>query len=176
MARHPQYFILTGEVRSGKTRLLVEAAKILKNSGLRLNGLACPEHREGAAHNGYDGLNVRSGDTFALARIDGDPGWERSGPYYFLPLGLTLANQAITNFDQTDLTIIDEVGPLEMAGGGLRPGLDTVFRQPKSALIVARRSLVSQLSEMISYPYIDYDIEDKNCLEYMIEDIQRLTK
>jgi nucleoside-triphosphatase THEP1 len=119
-------------------------------------------------------MNIRNKAIFPLARTHGEPGWERSGRFFFIPMGLTLSSQAITDSSGTDLTVIDEVGPLELGGGGFRPGLDAVIRMNHPALIVVRRSLLTQFCDNIAESFTIYDSDDPNSIHLLIDDIRML--
>ena len=124
-----QIIIVTGSVDSGKTswcRELVAANP--ECAGVLLLKVYAEGERIG-----YDALRLPVGDRIPFSRVEGhEPsGWiaaQRVGPFWISSVGLKSANAwLIEAARQPRDIIIDEVGPLELGGGGLCRGLRTVL-------------------------------------------------
>jgi len=127
-----QVIIVTGSVDSGKTSWCREvAAANPECGGVLLLKVYMENERIG-----YDALRLPVGDRMPFARTGGQEpsGWiaaQRVGPFSISSAGLKSANAWLTEAArQSRDIIIDEVGPLELDGGGLSPGLRAVLTSP----------------------------------------------
>jgi nucleoside-triphosphatase THEP1 len=138
-----EIIIVTGLVDSGKTSWCRElAAANPECAGVLLLKVYVEDERIG-----YDALHLPGGECTPFARKGGhEPlGWiaaERVGPFSISSVGLKSANAwLIEAARQAQDIVIDEVGPLEMGGGGLSPGLRAALASPlKRKLYVVIRS------------------------------------
>jgi nucleoside-triphosphatase THEP1 len=90
------------------------------------------------------------------------PGAEQAGPYVFVPATLERARAIIRDADPSGLLVVDEVGPLELAGGGLWPALrDVLRRQDRTTLLVVREEILAGLSAALApvVPVV-FDVRD----------------
>jgi len=164
-------FILTGKIHSGKTSFLQKMCATLKTKGLLINGLLSPAFYEFKDHKGYNGFNIKSEESFALARLEGKVDWEKSGQYYFIPEGLKKAVESILDFQNCDLTIIDEIGPLEMQEKGLWKAACLLFNQPQNILIVLRKSILDQFLSKTKEKTTVFQIKDHNLMQIMTKEL-----
>lgn len=140
--------VLTGPVGSGKTTLLKELLSKLRALGVPVSGYLSPAVLAEGKVSGYDLLDVESGRSMPLLRREGEAGWEEVGAYRFLPSGLERAFSTILG--SGGLLIVDEVGPAEFSGRGVRPALDAVLKRPSiDCLLVVRESLLDQLRQWL---------------------------
>jgi len=92
---------------------------------------------------GYDLLEIRTGRRIPYLRREGEPDAERAGPFFFGSETLDLARAIIREADPRELLIVDEVGPLELRGGGLWPALREIVAAPgRRSLIVVREGIL----------------------------------
>jgi nucleoside-triphosphatase THEP1 len=72
------------------------------------------------------------------------------GPWLLLSSGLSAASSAIEEAlaEGCRLIVVDEFGPLECRGEGLRPAVDSAVRAGRSLLLVVRQDLVSRVQEL----------------------------
>jgi len=67
---------------------------------------------------------------------------ESAGRWIFVPGGLARAREIIRFSSPDDLLVVDEFGPLEFRGGGVRPAFDEALRAPgRRVLVVVREAL-----------------------------------
>jgi nucleoside-triphosphatase THEP1 len=130
----PMIIIVSGGIGSGKTTSLIEARRWALESNLGTAGVISPRNFDGDRLIGYDALDCSTGDVFPLARkreYSGSGDWmEFNGlGYLFSAEGFRRANEVLFDAKQTGSPVImvDEIGRLELDGGGLMPGLEAVL-------------------------------------------------
>jgi nucleoside-triphosphatase THEP1 len=167
--------IVTGAIDSGKTswcRELVAANPAIR--GVLLLKVYRQGHRIG-----YDAWRVPEGARLPFARTEGHepPGWdtaERIGPFSISRAGLQNANSWLSEAAAASRTapasgsravIVDEIGPLELAGGGLSPGLGTLLASAiqMTLYIVVRRDSVEAVCDRFGISgYTLVEVEPEN--------------
>ncbi len=102
-------------------------------------------------NNGYDLAEIGTGRLRPYLRREGEPGVERIGPYVFVPATLERARGIIRDAGSSGLLIVDEVGPLELRGGGLWPALrDALPRPAVTILLVVREEILGELTAALA--------------------------
>lgn len=140
-------YLLTGPVRSGKTTRLLHWAR---NAG-HVDGLLCPDS-DGRRHAYALATRIR----FPLQVLDGTQQTGdslRIGRFVFSRAAFSRAQQLLLASwrSQPNYLVIDEVGPLELAGDGLEPALTRIiaaYRDQPSAgrlLLVVRDRLLDEV-------------------------------
>jgi len=125
--------IVTGPIDSGKTSWCRELAAA--NPGCA--GVLLIKVYLHGERIGYDALRLPVGDRIPFARVwEHEPSdWiagEKVGLFSISADGLQAANDWLSEAAaQPAAIIIDEVGPLELAGGGFAPGLRAVLASPQ---------------------------------------------
>jgi nucleoside-triphosphatase THEP1 len=127
-----QLTIVTGPIDSGKTTWCRQLAAANPGcAGVLLLKVYLHEQRIG-----YDARCLPHGDPLPFARIAGHEteDWvvgERIGPFSMSAAGLQSANAWLCEAAaRSGDIIIDEVGPLELGGGGMSVGLRAVLASP----------------------------------------------
>ena len=117
-------FIVTGERDAGKTSYCERA--LLGQPGAPRAGVLLRKAFRAGRCIGYDAVRIGAEETLPFTRRLGDepPGWdavERVGPYSVSARGKRAATEWVRAACARPGVglIIDEVGPLETAGGGL---------------------------------------------------------
>jgi nucleoside-triphosphatase THEP1 len=156
--------ILSGRVHGGKTTLIQKSLSRWASRGLRFGGFLslCVRAEGGAAE--YDFLDLKDGRRLPFLRRAGEPDWEHIGAYYFVPQTLDIARAVIRAAGPDEVLIVDEVGPLELAHGGLWPALsEVVFKPGHKTLLVAREDILEDLFRLLgtTMPLI-IDVGDPN--------------
>jgi len=125
---HGRIIIVTGEVDSGKTSWCRRRVNGTRAAGV----LLLKVYRDGGRV-GYDALHLPGSESVPFARIDGyqPSGWvesQRVGPFSVCAEGLAAANAWLHEAAGAAADImVDEVGPLELAGKGLSSGVRAVL-------------------------------------------------
>ncbi len=142
--------ILSGGVHGGKTTLIQKSLSRWASRGFRFNGFLslCVGGPGGAPE--YDFLGLNDGRRLPFLRRSGEPDWEHIGPYFFVPETLEAARAVIRGASAGEVLVVDEVGPLELAHGGLWPALSEVLFEPgHKTLLVAREEILEDLFRLL---------------------------
>lgn len=163
-------YILTGDIRSGKTTALLSWAKTRTD----VDGLLCPDDKDGKRYF----LKVRSKKEFQL---ETDPDYEASekdiikvGPFQFLKSAFKRANDFLVSFtseNESRYLIIDELGKLELRNKGLHVSAEILIPEfiadKKCHLImVVRDYLVDGI--VAHYRISEYQLLKKEDLKSLI--------
>ncbi len=165
--------VLAGPVHCGKTTFLEGAAARWAARGVGCAGFLTPVVTDANGETGYDLLELPGGRRRPYLRRQGPLGAERTGPFVFVPGALERARRILRGPVSAALLVVDEVGPLELRGGGLWPALrDAVRRQERTALLVAREEIVGDLAAALA-PLVPVvfdvrDADDRRLLEERI--------
>jgi len=148
--------VLAGVVHSGKTTFLKKLLPSLEALRLPVCGYLSPLVVVEGSVAGYDLFDVRKGQTIPFLRTEGEAGWQKVGPYFFLPGGLGAATAAILGHRPGETLIVDEVGPLELSGRGVWPALREVLSRPSfNCLLVVRKTLVGDLRKQLKNEQVE---------------------
>jgi nucleoside-triphosphatase THEP1 len=138
--------ILTGGTGSGKTTRAGEVVDVLRRRGFEVGGILARGLLRDARRSGFDLVDLCTGHTMPWCREqDVDAHAEqRWGRFEFTREGLQFGCAALTVGSRpADVMVLDEVGPLELAGGGWADSLDLlVERFGGPILLVARLAVV----------------------------------
>jgi len=140
--------LLIGKRQSGKTSACRRLAGLASNRGLTACGIIAPAVYESQQCVGYDVVDLATGRSTRLATTDG-PGVEQVGRFYFTSDGLALGKSALEcALELSDrFVIVDEVGPLELAGGGWAGHVDRLACRQNLTVLTVRPSLARQVAE-----------------------------
>jgi len=139
-------FILTGAVGSGKTSILKALTSSLREAEIAFDGFLSLRVLENERRVGYDLLDLQDGRREPFLRINEKPEEQRVGRFSVLPPGLSLAGRIIDRSRAAELLIVDEIGPLELAGEGLWPALKEAMRDVRRKFcVVVRDGLVDDV-------------------------------
>ncbi|UCE40978.1 MAG: hypothetical protein JSV17_16295 [Candidatus Aminicenantes bacterium] len=142
--------ILTGPVHSGKTTLLKTIIPVLRGKNIRIDGYLSEAVWKDEKFLGYDLLDLKDQHQQPFIRKKGQQGWQRIGPFYFLPGMLDVAEKIIHRSKNENLCVVDEVGPLELKGNGVWQALEEILMIPEQGvLLVVRESILKDFLEKI---------------------------
>lgn len=167
--------ILTGPVHSGKTTLLKNTIPLLREKKLKIKGYLSKAIWKNEEFIGYNLIDLKDQEDYPFIRKQGSEKWERIGPFYFQPESLNLAKQIIRRCKETDLCVVDEVGPLELKNKGVWPALEDILMNPTpSVLLVARDSILKDLIAKIQRDdLVVYDIKKNKNPSRMVESLMQ---
>ncbi|MFZ2053206.1 MAG: nucleoside-triphosphatase [Candidatus Aminicenantales bacterium] len=163
--------ILTGPVHTGKTSFLKNLLPVLKAQGIPVSGYLSPSVLKRGRTFGYDLFDIKAGKSVPFLRRKGQAGWQKVGPYFFLPSGLRAAEDKILGCPTGGWLVVDEVGPQELARRGVWPALSAVLSRPElDCLLVVRSPLLDELQGLLGKRPIEvFDIEAENLLPVLLE-------
>lgn len=146
----PSVTIITGARGEGKTSLLQERVDELKRAGKILAGfVAVGVHDATGQRTGYRIRQLMSGEEVDFCSIDGNPDWDAVGRFRINPRGLAMGMEWLSAeaVSESDMIVIDELGPLELSGRGWAPAIERILiESPKPMIWTVRRSLLTKIS------------------------------
>ena len=168
-------FILTGPVNSGKTTFLKRIVEELKSQKFTIDGFLSEAILQNQEKTGYDLLELRSGKSIPLIRKSGRQEWQKVGPFFFIPEGLSWAKEIILRSREAEILVVDEIGPLELSGKGFWPVLEKViFHRVQKFLFVLRRSALEDFLRSVAKIKVKiFDLEEEEVFSRLIEEIKK---
>lgn len=145
----PRITLITGERDSGKTtRLWQEIARYRAMPDVRLGGVATLPVPPGASKSEYVLQNLQTGETRLLLSEREISGGERFGRFFVDTSVFFWANSAIlAQFAHSTHIVFDEIGRIELSGGGLAPSFSVAVQQKRNVVIaVVRTSFLSDVA------------------------------
>lgn len=139
---NPLIVLITGPRGVGKTTLCLRTVTLAKEAGYSCAGLLTLREDDDRRIL----VDVQTGDRRSLT-VSGPTGVP-VGRYLFDPDALAWGTAILARSTPCDLLVLDELGPLEMAGGGWAVGMD-ILRGERFflALVVVRPELVAKALE-----------------------------
>ncbi len=154
--RNRPVFIISGKIGSGKTTHLIEILQLLKDSGSKLSGIIAHGLLDDNLRTGFDVEDINSGQRVPLCRQENmDDHAEQTGQFSFSKAGIEFGMNALDK--ECDLLVIDEIGPLELSGGGWSKKMHASFTP---LLLVVRDELVTKIESLFLNVI---DISDSPC-------------
>lgn len=143
--------VVTGSTGSGKTPLAASVVDALTARNLPVAGFLQPAIVEDGAKVGFSVRDVRTDEIVELARRAA-PGEGRFGTSFtFFDEGFDVGRRALIGVPSGAIVILDEMGPVELRGGGHWPAVARAMRtfEVGGLLVVVRRTLVPALVEAL---------------------------
>lgn len=164
-----QIVIITGDIRHGKTTFTQKIVTDLLTQKYRIAGFLSIGIDENAVRSGFNLTEIGSSKQVELCSDRNEEKRIKLGKYYFNPDAIIFGNEILNpeNCSDKQLIIIDEVGPLELNGGGWCDAIDNIIRNTSiPQLWVVRKSIVKQICGKwnIGNAYI-FDITDSSIQE-----------
>ncbi len=137
----PPVFVITGGHGSGKSELVAELARLLREDGRKPGGICAAGLWENCTRSGFDLVDLASGKRVPLCRRGVAGTGVTTGEFGFFPDGLAAGALALSaeSAAAADLIFVDEVGFLELEGGGWAPALERLLRGPRRPLVLVVR-------------------------------------
>ena len=153
--KHHQILVISGPVHGGKTTFVSMLADMLKDHGIEPCGFICKGRFTGGERSAFTLVDLEDGSEIAFATTRKRPGWERFRRFYINPEALAkgerIARKAVR--EGSDLLVVDEVGPLELEGGGWSGILEMLAVERNLMQIwVARQQIVDALRQRWRIP------------------------
>ncbi len=140
--------IISGNIQEGKTTFVQKVVNRLDRKNIALNGFLSKVIYSGNNRIGYRLKPINSTYEEVLCKMEEEKGWIRQGKFYFNPEVINRGNDILNAIDSTtQLTIIDEIGPLESKSKGWAPAIQRISEEAISPMLwVVRESLVKKIS------------------------------
>ncbi|MBN2730132.1 MAG: DUF2478 domain-containing protein [Bacteroidales bacterium] len=153
--------IITGEKGSGKSTLLEKVILILKDKNYVLCGFEMLYRKQNDIHVGYSLKLIPENKEIILAGNDVKDILVKVGPYSLSASAVKEAKtHVLQGFHQSDIVIIDELGPWEAMGGGWYSIMKKIRSEQKPAVLVVRTQLLESFLQFWSidnYSVLDSD-------------------
>jgi nucleoside-triphosphatase THEP1 len=150
-AQQPLIVILKGEIHQGKTTFLIRLTELMQKENIKLAGIISVGAFEGGQRSGYTLKFLPDGKEVPLAASTQKENWQSFRRFWFNPQALNLGNQFLIQAgnDPEQWIIIDEVGPMELEGGGWSPAMAYLvgISHPKQ-LWVVRNTIAEEVIEI----------------------------
>jgi nucleoside-triphosphatase THEP1 len=133
--------LLTGEVDSGKTSWCLSFLEAHPG----YDGLLLKKVYQSGRRIGYDAVRISSGQTVPFSRLKGSSEQGRNAANRWLVEALDSSACGL---------IVDEIGPLEIEGGGLAEAVRFVLENgsSRSLILVVRRGCLELVIQRFSLP------------------------
>ena len=143
----PKSIFVTGEVESGKTRLIKEVVSELRKENFSISGFYSERIMKNGQTTGYDVVNILSGEKVKFLRTEGNSTQSKIGKYYIYPKALTLFEKASRN-NSDEIFLLDEVGRLELQEKGWYNVLQHMANESKKhLLLVVREEVIDEVAK-----------------------------
>lgn len=127
---------VTGRPGIGKTTLVLSIAERARSLGCRVGGVVTPDVRSASGQRwGFKLRDLSTGTEHILASVDSSG--PRIGRYRLDPAADSFLKEAITRASRdSDLIVIDEIGPMELSLRGFRELVFNLLGNPPRPLVV----------------------------------------
>ncbi len=143
--------IVTGPTGSGKSPTVSSVVDELGTRGIPVVGFVQPAIVEDGEKTGFSLRDLGSGETAVLARrvASGDGAYGTS--FEFFDEGFELGRRALLQIPPGAVLVLDELGPVELRGGGHWPAVARALTNADLVgfVVVVRRTLVPALIEAL---------------------------
>jgi nucleoside-triphosphatase THEP1 len=139
---------LVGDVGGGKTTAATRIISLARKSGVSVSGVLSPRIMRDGERIGYEIVDASTQSAAPWLILD--QGMPDIGPFRIVPKGAALAKRALTSGLETEhgILVIDEVGPLELGGGGHAWALARLSAcKVEHILLVVRRVVTDRVQE-----------------------------
>ncbi len=130
------FYALTGRPGIGKTTAIKEVVSNLQKQGLSVGGMYTLEIRKGAGRVGFEIIDITFGRRGVLAMAGSGAG-PRVGRYVVDIASLeSIGVEAVfSSLRERDVTILDEVGPMELKSNRFRECVEALLASDKPAIV-----------------------------------------
>lgn len=142
--------IITGKSEQGKSTLLSEVVDYFSSKKIKIGGFISPSIVENNIRTGNDLIDIATHEKIKLSRINNEPDLVQVGRFYFSYTGIEFAKNilSVENNLQSQLIIIDEVGPWELENQGWASCINDLLLKTETPMIwTVRISIVDKVIE-----------------------------
>jgi general stress protein 26/nucleoside-triphosphatase THEP1 len=136
--------LLVGGIGSGKTSTGLRLLSLLRQSEIQVGGFLAPRVMEGDETVGYSLIALATNATHPFASLE--PNDVPAGRFFISEEGLALADRAVTAaLDEASVVFVDEVGHLELGGGGHASAVRRLLASSVLPILLVRDELVEEV-------------------------------
>ncbi|HKK41891.1 MAG TPA: nucleoside-triphosphatase [Bacteroidales bacterium] len=140
--------IITGDIRQGKTTFLGKVIEILRQENIKFSGFLSSGIDRNGERMGFELFDLKNSVSTELCTRIPSREWLHYGSFYFNPEGLKRGYEILdpANLGDTDIVVIDEIGPLELNNKGWNRPVEVICNNMKIFQIwVVRRAVIKQV-------------------------------
>jgi len=144
----PKLYIIIGERHNGKTTHAMKLAEEFKHNGWPVCGILSPGTMKDGKRHSIDIVNVATGERRILASRGGlaESICMSYGGFDFSEESLKYARRILCEHNSGGIVFIDEIGPIELSGGGYASELKELLKSDAAALfIIVRKDFVDEM-------------------------------
>lgn len=146
----PPVYLVIGDREEGKTAYLGKMVNDLIAEGKKVAGFLAIGITDAAGIRcGFKIRDIETGEEAEFCVTDGPTQWESVGRFRINPAGLSKGYEWMNpdRIKAADVLVIDELGPLEMAGKGWSGLIGRILQEdPKPMIWTVRRSLAGKIA------------------------------
>ncbi len=166
-------FIITGSMDAGKTKFVKNLVKIFHEKQIEISGIYAEKMFENSDRIGYNLVEIATGISMPFLRKSDDLNEQKIGPFAIYQEAINFGNICMTELTMSDnqLVIIDEIGNLELSGGGWATALEHLLQaKNQHILITVRTKFVEKVMEKWKIHSAKiFDISERSNLDIEIE-------
>lgn len=148
--------LITGSPGCGKTTFCRKIIDSTRTDGARIGGVLAPAVYRDGDHIGADAVDLTTGKSAPIMRAaySEDARAYCGSRWLIMRQGLDLARSALERAirQRFDLIVVDEFGPLELAGGGIRQEALDAWDSGRDVLLVARSKIADEVVRTLGRP------------------------
>ncbi|MCK5776459.1 MAG: DUF2478 domain-containing protein, partial [Bacteroidales bacterium] len=154
--------VISGDTQSGKSSFLTEIQQALEKKAINQVGFIADSIYEGDQIKGHLIKDISTNDSFRISFRDFKENSQKIGRFYLLDEGLEFGKNIIKKINTStsnDVVIIDEIGRLELDGGGWSAEVKELLTdKSKPIILIVRGKYLDEFVEKfgINSPYIFY--------------------
>jgi nucleoside-triphosphatase len=167
--------LITGPPRTGKTTVLLKAAKNLQAKAYKVGGMISQELKEKDIRVGFEIRDYTSGRSGWLAHTR-QPTGPRIGKYRVNVDSLNSIGVAaiLRAMEDADIVMIDEIGPMELCSKAFIEAVNEVVNSTKPVLATihyrAQNQLIQQTKSREDAEMVEVTLENRSKLPDLIAD------
>lgn len=155
--------VITGAPGIGKSTVVMDAVRALKDRQLNVGGIVSRELRTNNIRIGFEFIDLMTNDTSVLASITGNG--PKVGKYFVNLAGCRFAAERLSNaLKNSDVIICDEIGPMELKSGEFTDSVKRLLDVDKKVIVVVHQKIQHPLTEQFkkkSSLIINLDLENR---------------
>ncbi len=143
----PEIYLVTGSVGAGKTNYIKNLIGFFNDNDIKVAGIYSERIMDDSRAVGYDVVDISTGTRKAFLREYEKCGNEKIGRFYICPEGLKMGQTVLRSQVGGDhrVLIVDEVGLLEINGGGWAGPIDGLLARPCNIIMSVRDIYVDRI-------------------------------
>lgn len=168
----PHIHFITGEQGTGKSTLMNQIMLRAREKGITCSGFIAKGFWRDASRSGFDLMLVNSGIMLPFCRDEYQEGWIKLRRFYFSPKALEKGKEAMAMAMEldADLWLIDEIGPIDLAGDLWHDTFSLLLKTTANPVLVSvRPALTTEVAACFGVSnYTIHQVAD-TCADQVLE-------